>query len=234
MQYSNNTSIPCALRLCLKFPKLNLNLLITAVLRCCSPPAERRRLWGPQFLPIILSPLSPLPQVNRPKPDWRLFIACFFMARGVSEWVSLLLCREKEDSTRLHARCSTPGPGSVTARLNLINMCFYWSSPHSCMLEFFPHPGFLLLVLSVKAKCKLSLILVLWKKLCCRWIHVECNRIYHSLHCKKPVRWAVVWCSVHTSSSLMTEKWKWNFDWLTNLLIKQLVCFVHDSYRVVL
>lgn len=128
--YSNNSSVPSTLHLCLKFPKLDLNLLTTAVLHCCSPPAELKRLWGPQFLPISLSSLSPLHQsIASNWIDVCLLHASLWPKARVSEFAAL----QGERSTRLHARCSSPRPGSVTACLNLINTCLYWSGPNSCI-----------------------------------------------------------------------------------------------------
>lgn len=52
---------------------------------------------GPRFSSPSASlppPVSPIP-VNTPKPDWWLFIACFFTARGESEWVCRSAGREK-------------------------------------------------------------------------------------------------------------------------------------------
>lgn len=66
-----------------------------------------------------------------PKLDWWLFTARFFKARGESEWVGLRFRGERENSTRLHASVPLLGSASVTARLNLINTCLYWSCLHS-------------------------------------------------------------------------------------------------------
>lgn len=67
-----------------------LRVLQTAF-KCCNVTNSK----GSRFLPISRRSPSLPPKSIVSKPDWWLFIACFFMARGESEWVCGSAGREK-------------------------------------------------------------------------------------------------------------------------------------------
>lgn len=98
------------------------------------------------FPPISWSPASSPPSpVYSLKPDWCLFIACFFMAQGESEWVCFSAGRRKtvQDYTLVFhswARLCHSSPQSnkhmslliLSALPNVSSFFFIWTSSNSC------------------------------------------------------------------------------------------------------
>lgn len=144
------------------------HLLITASAAaprptCITLPALRSSI----FFPISRSPPSPPSQSILPNQiDGCLLHASLWPEARVSEFAAPQGERKQYKITR---QCSTPGPGSVTARLNLINTCLYWSRPHSPMFFlFFVFFSFALpaspLVYKRSHPLVTQLILMLWKE----------------------------------------------------------------------
>lgn len=135
MQHSrliNNTPAPLRTNftLCIKFPKLDLEVLITVSLHYCSPSVDVKRASVFTNQPVARISLS---LVNSPQTGL-MAVYCLPLC-GPKAWDGV--CSERERKVQDYmllfhswARCC----GSL--RLNLINTCLYWSHRHSCLPLF--------------------------------------------------------------------------------------------------
>lgn len=119
-----------------------------------STAAHLHHITRPEVLDFLphqpVSTVSPIP-VNTPKPDWWLFIACFFMARGESEWVCRSAGREKtvQDYTPVfHSRAGLCHRSPQSNKHMSLLIASALSYVFFCFFVFF-HLHFLLLPVSI-------------------------------------------------------------------------------------